>query len=154
MLLLAILACLPLPAPDFRRPAALVVFKGEPATGLTVKVCTWGTRQSPLEGCDNLAVGQDTVDGVGVPEWSVFPLVLGTESPLWGDAFVACEGDKPRGATLRLPDLQVKWDDKVEIVLDSPSTQWGARPGASVPEDTVQALATGLCAGTMKGKGE
>lgn len=89
------------------------------------------------------------VDGIGVPEWSVFPLVLRSESPLWGDLFVACEGPKARGATLRLPDLQVKWDAAVEIVVDAPATIWGARPHQELAESEIQAAAGMLCAGTL-----
>lgn len=89
------------------------------------------------------------VDGIGVKEWSVFPLVLTTESPLWGDLFVACEGAKPRGATLRLPDLQVKWRATVEIVIDAPATVWGARPHQELAESEIQAAAASLCARTL-----
>lgn len=84
-----------------------------------------------------------------MPEWSVFPLVLRSESPLWGDLFVVCEGPKPRGATLRLPDLRVKWDAAVEIVVDAPATVWGARPHQVLAEAEIQAAAALLCAGTL-----
>ena len=150
MLLVSLLGCLPLPTPDFRRPASLVVLEGGDSAGLTAKVCTWSTRNSPLDGCANLTDGVVAVDGIGVPEWSVFPLMLTTESPLWGDAFVACEGTKPRGATIRLPDLQVKWDDTVKIALDQPPTHWGAPPGRDLPDATIDELAAKMCAGTAK----
>lgn len=148
MLLLALQACLPLPLPDIRRPATFLVFSGDAPADLRVEACTWSTRHSPLEGCENLASGMPAVDGIGVPEWDAFPLVLRTESPMWGDIFVACEGDTPRGATLRLSDLQVKWDAKVEIVLDAPPTVWGEPPAGGPADAVVGELMGQLCAGT------
>ena len=150
MLLPFALGCLPLPAPDFRRPAALVVFSGEAPVGLTARVCTWSTRHALLEGCDNLTVGVPAVDGVGMAEWSVFPLVLGAESPLWADLFVACDGATPRAETLRLPDLQVKWDASVDLAVDQPPVHWGGRPGHDVDDAEVATAAAAICAGSMK----
>ena len=124
------------------------MLKGEPA-GVTARVCTWGSRRPPLEGCGNIADGMPALDGIGVPGWSVFPLVLRGETPLWGDLFVACEGERARGATLRLPDLRVKWDAAVEIVLDAPATRWGELPKREMPEADIQAAASALCAGRL-----
>jgi hypothetical protein len=152
MLLLLLLSagCLPLPLPDFRRPATLVVFVGEAPADLTVQACTWSTRAPLSEGCADITAGMPALDGIGVPEYDAFPLVLGLDTPLWGDLFVACEGTRPRGATLRLPDLAVKWDAKLEIVLDAPSTRWGEQASRPVAEADVQALAAALCAGTAR----
>ena len=149
MLLLAQLACLPIPAPDFRRPATLVVLTGSPAPDAKVRVCTWSTRHSLGDGCDNVTDSMAAVDGIGVPEWSTFPLVLGTESPLWADAFVVCVGTTPRGVTLRLPDLSVQCDAKLEIAVDSPPIRWGAPPGLVLGDDEVSVLAKALCDGTV-----
>lgn len=150
MWLLLAQACLPLPLPDIRRPATFVVLTGERAEAVRIEACTWSGRHSPLDGCDNLTSGMPAVDGIGVPEWDEFPLVLRTESPLWGDIFVACEGATPRGATLRLSDLQVKWDAKVEVVLDAEPTVWGAPPAGGPPEAVVRELMGQLCAGTAR----
>lgn len=150
MLALLLGACLPLPLPDYRRPATLIVFKSEVPPGLTVAACTWSTRFPLSEGCDNIAVGEPALDGVGVRSYDEFPLVLGLESPLWGDLFVACDGAKPRGVTLRLPDLVVKWDAAVEIVLDAPSTRWGEQARNPIAEADVQTMAAALCSGTAK----
>jgi hypothetical protein len=147
MLVLLLGGCLPLPLPDFRRPATLIVFKSEVPPGITVQACTWSTRHSLLEGCDNITAGMPALDGIGVPEYDAFPLVLGLETPLWGDLFVACDGEIPRGATLRLPDLRVKWDAAVEIVIDAPSTRWGEQAARPVAEADVQKMAADLCAG-------
>lgn len=143
-------ACLPLPLPDIRRPATLIVFSGERSEGLTVRACTWSTHHSPLEGCHNIENGETALDGIGVPEWSEFPLVLRSESPMWGDIFVACEGEKARGATLRLSDLRVKWDAKVEVVLDAPATHWGVPPGRDISQEVVDELSAALCAGSAR----
>lgn len=150
MLLLLLGACLPLPLPDFRRPATLIVFSDASAPGLTVQVCTWSTHFPLAEGCDNIEAGMPALDGVGVPEYDTFPLVLRLDTPLWGDLFVACEGPKPRGATLRLPDLRVKWDAAVEIVLDAPSTRWGEQAKNPIAEADVERMSSALCAGTAK----
>lgn len=147
LLVLLSAACIPVPAPDFRRPAALVKLEGTVPPGLTVKVCTWSTWHPPSEGCGDITDGMPAVDGIGVPEWSTFPLVLGMESPLWADAFVACDGPTPRGVTLRLPDLQVKYDADVVIRLDAPPTKWGASATRDVDAAAVAALAADLCAG-------
>ena len=117
--------------------------------GLTAKVCTWSSRDSPLDGCENIEEGMPALDGIGLPEWSVFPLVLRGETPLWGDLFVACEGARARGATLRLPDLRVKWDAVVEIVVDAPATRWGQMPNQTLAEEVVQEAATKLCSGRL-----
>ena len=90
------------------------------------------------------------LDGIGVPEWTEFPLVLRSRSPMWGDIFVACEGTRPRGATLRLPDLRVKWDALVEVQLDAPATHWGTPPGRDVPAETVAQLSAELCEGRAR----
>lgn len=147
MLTLLLAGCLPLPLPDFRRPATLIVFKG----GFAGPVGAGLHLVHPvpaLGGCDNITAGMPALDGIGVPEYDEFPLVLGLESPLWGDLFVACEGPKPRGVTLRLPDLAVKWDAAVEVVLDAPSTRWGEQARNPIAEADVQAMAAALCGGT------
>lgn len=149
MLLFTALACLPLPVPDFRRPASFITFEGGVPAGITVRACTWSMWHTPDQGCDNLADGEPAVDGIGVPEWTDFPLVLGLEPPYWADAFVACEGARPRGMTLRLPDLQVKHDAEVAIVLDGPTTKWGASPARDIDDAAAASLAAGLCAGTV-----
>jgi hypothetical protein len=148
MVVLLLGGCLPLPLPDFRRPAALVVFAGEAPADLTVQVCTWSTRFPLGEGCMDITAGMPALDGIGVPDYEEFPLVLALETPLWGDLFVACEGTRPRGATLRLPDLRVKWDAKLEIVLDAPSTRWGEQARNPIAEADVERMAAALCAGT------
>lgn len=148
MLFLTLSACLPLPLPDLRRPAAFLVVIGDAPPGLTIRACTWSTRNSALDGCGNITDGMPAVDGIGVPEWVEFPLVLRTESPMWGDIFVACDGTTPRGATLRLSDLQVKWDAKVEVVLDVAPTVWGEPPAGGPPKEVIAQLMTDLCAGT------
>ena len=94
------------------------------------------------------------VDGIGVPEWSEFPLVLGSESPLWGDFFVACADQKARGVTLRMPDMPVKWDETLEIKLDAPATRWGETRGRELPNDVVTKLSEDICAGRAKVSGE
>ena len=130
------------------------MLSGERTEGVTIRTCTWSTRHSPQEGCDNITDGMAAVDGIGVPEWSEFPLVLGAQSPLWGDIFVACEEHLPRGATLRLPDMPVKWDETVEVKLDAPATRWGERPGGELAEAVVAELSAELCAGTARVRGE
>jgi len=150
MLTLLLGGCLPLPLPDFRRPATLIVLKGEASAGLSVQACTWSTRFPLSEGCDNITAGMPALDGIGIPEYDEFPLVLGLDSPLWGDLFVACEGPKPRGVTLRLPDLAVKWDAAVDILLDAPSTRWGEQARNPIAEADVQAMAAALCGGTAR----
>lgn len=150
LILAPILACLPLPVPDIRRPAALVVLVGPNQDQVTVRACTWSTRASPLDGCDNVTDGMPALDGIGVPEWTEFPLVLESQSPMWGDIFVACEAGRPRGATLRLPDLRVKWDAAVEVKLDAPATHWGTPPGRDIPDATVARLSADLCAGRAR----
>ncbi len=149
-MLLTLLACLPLPLPDFRRPAVLSTFQGSATPGMTVRVCTWSGQHPLTDGCDNITDGMPAVDGIGIPEWSPFPLVLGLESPLWSDLFVACDGDRPRGVTLRLPDLPVKHDDDLVIVLDAPPTRWGANARNDVDDASVAAVSADLCAGQMK----
>ncbi len=148
MLLLTLTACLPLPLPDLRRPASFLVIKGDAPPGVVIRACTWSTRNSALDGCGNITDGMAAVDGIGVPEWVEFPLVLRTESPMWGDIFVLCDGVTPRGATLRLSDLQVKWDAKVEIVLDSAPTVWGEPPSGGPAKEVIAELTADLCAGT------
>lgn len=151
MLLATLLGCLPLPFPDYRRPASLVNFEGAeaPPPGVTVRACTWSMHHPVALGCDEIAEGEPSRDGVGVSEWTGFPLVLRTSTPLWADAFVACEGGKPRGITLRLPDLQVKHNAAVSIVLDGPPTKWGANARHDVSDADANALAAALCAGTQ-----
>lgn len=149
-MLLTLLGCLPLPLPDFRRPAALVIVKGEAPPSLTARVCTWSGQHPLTEGCDDLTDGVPAVDGIGMREWSPWPLVLGLESPLWSDFFVVCDGATPRGVTLRLPDFPVKHDAEVEVVLDGPTSRWGANARNDVDEATVASVAAQLCAGTMK----
>ena len=145
--LLLLLACLP--APDFRRPATLVTFEGPVPPGVTVRVCTWSTRHGPLEGCENLTDGMPAVDGIGVPEWTEFPLRLGMQSPYWADVFVACEGARPRGATARLPDLPGKHDAELVVKLDQPPPVWGASKQRGIDEATLSTLLSRLCEGTV-----
>lgn len=156
MLLLSVLGCLPLPFPDYRRPASLVVFEGvaEPPPALAVRVCTWSMHHDVAEGCANLTEGQPARDGIGVRAWTEFPVVLGPTTPLWADAFVACDGPRPRGVTLRLPDLQVKHNAEVTVVLDAPPTKWGANARNDLTDAQVQALAAALCAGTQPMRAE
>ncbi len=154
LLLTTLVACLPLPLPDFRRPATLVTFEGAATPDLTVRVCTWSGQHSVLDGCGDITDGVTAVDGIGVREWSPFPLVLKSETPLWSDLFVACAGDRPRGVTLRLPDLPVKHDMDLVIVLDAPPTRWGANARNDVDDATVAAVSADLCAGRMKSRPE
>lgn len=145
-MILALAACLPLPAPDFRRPAALVVIEGESA-GVSVRTCTWSTRHSPLEGCEDITDGMPAEGGIGIPEWAPWPLVLGTESPRWADAFVACKEGKFRGAMLRLPGIPVKWKAQVDLRLDH-IDRLGASARIDLDDATATELGGRLCAGT------
>lgn len=153
MLLLALLACLPVPSPDLRRPAALVVLQGGDTTGVDVKVCTWSTRHSARDGCDNQAAGMTAVDGIGVPEWSVFPLVLKGKSPAWADLFAACHGDTAVGSMTRLPGYAPTWDETVTVTLGK-TQKMGESSVADVDLDTLHWLEGAVCAGTVPVKAD
>lgn len=148
MLLLALLACLPVPSPDLRRPATLVVLDGIEPAGVTVRVCTWSTRHAPLEGCENVLDGIPAVDGIGVREWSTFPLVLKGKSPAWADIFVACRDGAALGGAIRLPGIAPKWDDTVHIKAGETS-KTGVSSLADIDDPTAKALGAAVCAGTI-----
>jgi hypothetical protein len=147
VLLLAVLACIPVPSPDLRRPATLVVVdQGTP--DLVVKACTWTTRHSPLDGCENFVDGMAAVDGIGVREWSTFPLILKGRSPAWADVFVACRGTESAGAMVRLPGYAPSWDETIHITLGE-TKKMGESSVAHLELDVAAKLASGLCAGTI-----
>jgi hypothetical protein len=149
LLLLSLLtACLPVPSPDLRRPATLVVIEGGDTTGVTVRACTWSTRHSPLDGCENFEDGMPAVDGIGVREWSTFPLILKGRSPAWADIFAACRGTTALGSVTRLPGFAPKWDDTVHVVIGS-TTKMGVSSVADIDDATMKQLEAGICAGTI-----
>ncbi len=150
-LLLTLLGCLPLPLPDLRRPAALVVFEeaaAEDLAGVQVRVCTWSTRRELAEGCGDVMDGIPATDGVGVREWSAFPLVLRGRSPAWADIFVACRDGKVAGTHIRLPGFAPKWKAQVSIRLGE-TVKMGVSTVADISDAEAAALGDALCAGTV-----
>ena len=88
------------------------------------------------------------VDGIGIPEWSTFPLILRGQSPAWADIFVACRDGASVGATFRLPGFAPAWDETVHLTLGQ-TTKRGVSSLADIDDTTAGQLQAGLCAGTI-----